>query len=42
VSKKIDIRSNARASLRLNIAIEKMRKILSANPEVGRSAGALP
>ena len=30
---KIDIKSNARASLRLKIAIEKMKKILSANPE---------
>lgn len=32
-SKKIDIKSNARASLRLKIAIEKMKKILSTNPE---------
>ena len=32
-SKKIDIRSNPRASLRLKTAIEKMKKILSANPE---------
>jgi heat shock protein 4 len=31
-SKKIDIRTNARASLRLKLAIEKMKKILSANP----------
>jgi len=31
-SKKVDIRSNARASLRLKLAIEKMKKILSANP----------
>jgi heat shock protein 4 len=27
------IKTNARASLRLRIAIEKMKKILSANPE---------
>ena len=32
-SKKIDIKSNARASLRLRLAIEKMKKVLSANPE---------
>jgi len=32
-SKKIDVRSNARASLRLKTALEKMKKILSANPE---------
>ena len=31
-SKKIDIRSNPRGSLRLKLAIEKMKKILSANP----------
>jgi len=30
---KLDIKTNARASLRLMIAIEKMKKILSANPE---------
>jgi heat shock protein 4 len=34
---KIDIKSNARASLRLKIAIEKMKKILSANPEAPMS-----
>lgn len=32
-TKKIDVRSNPRASLRLKIAIEKLKKILSANPE---------
>mmetsp|Transcript_3841 Transcript_3841/g.15622 ORF Transcript_3841/g.15622 Transcript_3841/m.15622 type:complete len:764 (-) Transcript_3841:53-2344(-) len=32
-TKKIDIKSNARASLRLRTAVEKMKKILSANPE---------
>eukprot|EP00897_Mesotaenium_endlicherianum_P002927 jgi/Mesen1/2662/ME000167S01811 len=30
---KIDVRSNARASLRLRAACEKMKKVLSANPE---------
>ena len=33
VSQKIDVKSNARASLRLRIAVEKMKKVLSSNPE---------
>ena len=32
-TQKIDIKSNARASLRLRVAVEKMKKILSANPD---------
>lgn len=40
-SKKIDIRSNARASLRLKTAIEKMKKILSSNPEAPLSIECL-
>lgn len=32
VSYKIDVRSNARASLRLRAACEKLKKVLSANP----------
>lgn len=30
---KIDVRSNAKASLRLRVACEKLKKVLSANPE---------
>jgi heat shock protein 4 len=40
-SKKIDIKSNARASLRLRIAVEKMKKILSSNPEAPLSIECL-
>jgi heat shock protein 4 len=40
-SKKIDIKTNARASLRLRIAIEKMKKILSSNPEAPLSIECL-
>ena len=32
-TQKIDIKSNARASLRLRVAVEKMKKSLSANPD---------
>lgn len=38
---KIDVKSNARASLRLRIAIEKMKKILSTNPEAPLSIECL-
>ena len=40
-TKKIDVKTNARASLRLRIAIEKMKKILSANPEAPLSIECL-
>ena len=40
-SKKIDIKSNARASLRLRVAVEKMKKILSSNPEAPLSIECL-
>mmetsp|Transcript_10607 Transcript_10607/g.36870 ORF Transcript_10607/g.36870 Transcript_10607/m.36870 type:complete len:821 (-) Transcript_10607:99-2561(-) len=34
---KIDVRSNARATLRLRVAVEKAKKVLSINPETGLS-----
>ena len=40
-TKKIDIKSNARASLRLRVAVEKMKKILSSNPEAPLSIECL-